>query len=119
MIATTHHIHSATMLRAPSGIDSRPSTAGTTAGSSNLARITNAKKREYETVVAFEQSSSELRDTFAMFTKQMLLAEEGADCMLLYTAMCVLVLISEYLASCRASIGKLATNVCYNRVLRR
>jgi hypothetical protein len=39
-----------------------------------------SKRREYETVVAFEQSSRELRKTFAAFAKQLQLAEEGAEC---------------------------------------
>jgi len=66
------------MLRVPSGSDSRPSTTG---GSiSSLARMAHSKRREYETVVAFEKSSRELRDTFAAFAKQLRLAEEGAEC---------------------------------------
>ena len=44
--------------------------------------MTNAKRREYETVVSFAQSSRELRDTFAAFAKQLRLAEEGAECTL-------------------------------------
>lgn len=42
--------------------------------------MTLAKKKEYETVSAIEQSSHELRETFGAFVKQMRLAEEGAEC---------------------------------------
>lgn len=42
--------------------------------------MTLAKKKEYETVSAIEQSSRELRETFSAFVKQMRLAEEGAEC---------------------------------------
>lgn len=70
------------MSRAPSSaFDGRPSTIGGGSSSASAAlRTTNAKKKEYETVAALEQSAVELQKTFSMFSHQLSLAEGGALC---------------------------------------
>ena len=106
------------MLRVPSGSDSRPSTAG--GSTSGLARMANSKRREYETVVAFEKSSRELRDTFAAFAKQLRLAEEGAECTLDPAALlllCILTLVCT-ISSCWKGTGELAADVCHHCFIR-
>ncbi|KAF8322654.1 hypothetical protein DL93DRAFT_2162776 [Clavulina sp. PMI_390] len=67
-----------------SGIEGRASVASSAAppaapSQGSSLRTVNAKKREYENIVALEENSRELKNTFMLFAKQLKNAEEGAD----------------------------------------